>query len=304
MIFIIMQQSNLKRFIYFFLRESFGSSRNMSLTARYSAKYRRNPNYPFHKKNSKIAEENNSDELNEITPEEIAIPKELIHKELNPKIWTNEKTLKPEVRKKIIQIVTEFYKYLDISIPIKSIKLIGSNANYNWSSQSDIDIHLFFDFNDLSKDTDFVENFFIAKKNLWNLNHDIKIKNIPVEIYCNSIADNLHSAGVYDLWNQKWISEPFIEKFSIDKTALQIKTAGIINEIESLEDNVKISNEEKHNRAISIKDKIKNMRQSGLEKGGEFSIENLSFKYLRNNNYIERLHTIIQKTFDSKLSLK
>ena len=46
------------------------------------------------------------------------------------------------------------------------------------------------------------------------------------------------------------------------------------------------------------------MRKSGLEKGGEFSIENLSFKYLRNNNYIERLHNIIQKTFDSNLSLK
>lgn len=304
MIFIyIMHEGNLRNLIKIFLEGGIGTPRNMSLAARHSAKYRHNPNYPFHKNYPKMSE-NNFDELNEITPEEISVPKELIHKELNPKIWDHNKSLKPEVRKKLLQIVKEFYDYLNIKIPIKGIKLVGSSANYNWSSKSDIDVHLFFDFSDLNSDYDFVEDFFLTKKNLWNFKHNITIKGLPVEIYCNSTKDDIYSAGVYDLWNQKWISEPSVEDFSIDKVALQVKTASIINAIEDLEDNNKISNEEKHQQATSLRERIKEMRKSGLESGGEFSIENLSFKYLRNNNYIERLHNIMQKTFDTKLSLK
>ena len=203
-----------------------------------------------------------------------------------------------------MKIADEFYKYLEITIPIQGIRLIGSNANYNWSNQSDIDVHLFFDFKDLNSDKEFVQNFFDAKKNLWNLNHNIKIKGFPVELYCNSTEDNPHSAGMFDLYNNKWVTEPNYENFEIDTNCLQVKTAGIINRIEELENNKQLSVEEKHNNAIILRDRIKKMRQSGLEKGGEFSIENLSFKYLRNNNYIERLHNIIQKTFDLNLSLK
>jgi len=304
MIFIIMQESNLRHFIKMFLEGGIGTPMNMSLSARHSAKYRHNPNYPFHKNYPKMSESNDSEDLNEITPEEISIPKELIHQELNPKLWDVDNNLKPEIREKIIQIVKEFYKFLEIDIPIKKIQLVGSNANYNWSSKSDVDIHLFFDFDDLGKNHEFVENFFLAKKSLWNLSHNIKLKGFPVELYCNSIKDNVHSAGVYDLWNNKWASEPSIEHFSIDKNALQVKTAGIINAIESLEDNNKLSSEEKHDQSLKLRERIKKMRQSGLENGGEFSIENLSFKYLRNNNYIEKLHTIIQKSLDTKLSLK
>jgi hypothetical protein len=68
-----------------------------------------------------------------------------------------------------------------------------------------------------------------------------------------------------------------------------------------LEIDSKLSNDEKHKKAVSLRDKIKKMRQSGLEKGGEFSVENLSFKYLRNNNYLEKLHTIIKKMRQSGL---
>ena len=46
------------------------------------------------------------------------------------------------------------------------------------------------------------------------------------------------------------------------------------------------------------------MRKSGLEKGGEFSIENLTFKYLRNNGYIGKLMKIKRDTMDKKLSLE
>ena len=44
-----------------------------------------------------------------------------------------------------------------------------------------------------------------------------------------------------------------------------------------------------------IKDKIRNMRLAGLERSGEFSVENLSFKLLRRNGYLNKLYDIGRK---------
>jgi len=52
-----------------------------------------------------------------------------------------------------------------------------------------------------------------------------------------------------------------------------------------------------------LKDKIKKFRQSGLEDGGEYSYENLTFKLLRRNGYIEKLMSIKTTVRDKKLSL-
>lgn len=303
MIFIlIMQIDSFRDFIRIFLEGGMGISRNMSMSSKHSAKYRNNKNYPFHK-NYPLKEIEVQKDLTEISPEEIKIPKEFIHDTLNPRLWNEDKTLKPDVWKKTIEIVREFYKYLNVDCKVESVRLVGSLANYNWSSQSDIDIHLFFDFSDINSDTELVDEYFKAKKSLWNENHSIKIKDFPVELYCNSINDNLRSSGVYDLLNRKWIKEPTRDGFEIDKTSLAVKTASIISAIENLEDNRSLTNDERHDKAIVLKDKIKKMRESGLETGGEFSIENLSFKYLRNNDYIQKLYDIIQTSFDKKLSL-
>jgi hypothetical protein len=51
------------------------------------------------------------------------------------------------------------------------------------------------------------------------------------------------------------------------------------------------------------KEKIKNYRQAGLEKNGEFSNENLVFKVLRRSGYIDKLYNFQDKLIDKKLSL-
>jgi hypothetical protein len=52
-----------------------------------------------------------------------------------------------------------------------------------------------------------------------------------------------------------------------------------------------------------LKDKLKKFRQSGLEKGGEYSYENLTFKLLRRNGYIEKILTLKTDMIDKKLSI-
>jgi murein DD-endopeptidase MepM/ murein hydrolase activator NlpD len=53
-----------------------------------------------------------------------------------------------------------------------------------------------------------------------------------------------------------------------------------------------------------FKDKLKKYRQSGLEGGGELSYENLVFKYLRRNGYIEKLFNFENEKVDKELSLE
>jgi hypothetical protein len=52
-----------------------------------------------------------------------------------------------------------------------------------------------------------------------------------------------------------------------------------------------------------VKLKLKQFRQSGLEKGGEYSYENLTFKLLRRNGYIEKLMDIKKGIKNKKLSI-
>lgn len=282
------------------LSEGGGVPRSMSYTSRYNAKYRNNKNYPFHKSLKKeeiIADE----DLNEISPEDISVPKEFIHHELNQQVWAGE-TLKPEVRKRLVKIAQDFYAYLEIKAPIAGIKLIGSMANYNWSSQSDLDVHLFFDFKDINQDHELVKNYFFSKKALWNEHHNIIIKGFPVELYAQDINDKPHSAAIYDLVKGDWEVKPSHENFTVDKTSLIVKITSLINCIEEL-DNNNLPGEEKFERGQELKEKLRRMRQSGLEQGGEFSIENLAFKFLRNNGYIEHLYTITKNAYDNSMSL-
>ena len=52
-----------------------------------------------------------------------------------------------------------------------------------------------------------------------------------------------------------------------------------------------------------LRKKLKSFRQSGLDKGGEYSYENLTFKLLRRNGYIEKLLKLKTALIDKKLSI-
>lgn len=244
-------------------------------------------------------------DLNEISEEEVIIPSKFIQDELNPSIWIKkgkDYIIKPEVRAKLLEIAKEFYEYLEVETPYEDIYFIGSMASYNWTSQSDIDLHLLFDYKKINKNTSLVQKYFDAKKSYWNDNHNIKIFGIDVELSCQEKGAPFYSKAVFSIKNNKWLNIPDKDKFSIDKQALRNKIVTIVNQVEKVE---KIKdNEELLEKSRKVKDKIKKMRKSGLEKGGEFSIENLTFKYLRNNGYIGKVMKIKRDAMDKKLSLE
>jgi hypothetical protein len=209
--------------------------------------------------------------------------------------------LKPEIREKLLDIAKHFAEYLDIpNEPIKDVTFTGSMANFHYGPKSDIDLHLVIDFNQIGNE-DLVSKLVRARKTIYNDNHDIKIKGIDVELYPQSDSEPHYSSAVYSVKDGKWIVEPKQVFHNVDKEIVKRKGKDLIDQarlIINTEDSSK-----KAERLEKFKDKIMNMRKAGLEKAGEFSIENLVFKELRNNGFLEKLFDEINKSIDKSLSL-
>lgn len=226
------------------------------------------------------------------------------------KIFDNSQKMHENIRQRLIKISDIFIDFVDIDFFIHDIVLTGSLANYNWSKYSDIDLHILIDMNEFtfndSKTEESIKNiiqkFFMSKKNLWNNNHSINIKNFDVEIYVEDINEKHVSSGVYSILNNDWIIKPQKRKESIDEQLILDKANEYIEMIDDLI-NSKENTEDILKKIKEIKNKIKKFRKSGLEKGGEYSYENLTFKLLRRNGYINKLIKLKKDLLDKKLSI-
>jgi predicted nucleotidyltransferase len=229
----------------------------------------------------------------------------MIHDTLNPNIWENE-VMKPEIKKELIKIARDFFKNLKLSqnIKMKDILFVGSMANYNWSDFSDIDMHIVVDFSEFKEDEDFIKKYFDAEKNLWNQKHDIKMFGYDVELYVQELKEKLESSAVYSIPNDKWIVKPEKTRFKLDKKIIKKKVENLFHKLE----NIQHSYEDKKYQEVidnvnTLKDYIKKMRKSGLQRGGEFSTENIIFKVLRRTDFMEILDNYKNKAYDLMATL-
>ena len=217
------------------------------------------------------------------------------HDTLNPKLWVNNK-LKPEVANKLKEIANAFIESLEVPREaIEDIVITGSSASYNYTPHSDIDLHLIVDFDKVHKDCPIVGEYLISKKSEFNNNHDIYIYGVPVEVYAEATDnENVHN-GLYSLKDGKWIDEPKKLKPVNNDVAVNAKYKELARAIDEVADK---------DEATQLMDKIKRMRKAGLTKEGEFSVENLVFKKLRNEGYIGKLADIKKEEIDKELSLE
>lgn len=225
-------------------------------------------------------------------------------KTLSPSIFSKEGDkfkMIGEIRKKLIDISDDFIDSLGVDFFIHDVVLTGSLANYNWSNYSDVDIHIVIDFEETDFKLDLLKEFFDAKKNLWNIKRDVKIKNYEVEIYVQDLNENHTSSGVYSILNNKWVVEPSPDDPRIDDRTILKKGEDFAKKIDSIIEKSENSNVDSD--IESLQKKLKTFRQSGLNKNGEYSYENLTFKLLRRNGYIEKLYTLKNNLTNKKLSL-
>lgn len=218
-------------------------------------------------------------------------------------------SMRTDIRKRLIEIANNFIESLSIEFFIHDIVLTGSLSNYNWSSYSDVDLHILIDFDEIGnkKNSNSVtmynifKEFFDAKKNIWNETHNIKIKGYDVELYVQDVNEEHVSSGVYSILHDKWIVKPERNKPNIDDRKILNKGEEYAKKVDKL---VKLSHKKDVTNEIdTLRKKIKEFRQCGLESGGEYSYENLTFKLLRRNGYIEKLIKLKTNIIDKKLSI-
>ena len=216
-----------------------------------------------------------------------------VNKILNPKLWENN-DLKPEVKSKLIEIARAFEEFVGIELSVEDYTITGSNANFTWTNYSDLDLHLIIPGTPSTEQRE----LFNAKKALWSEQHDITVKGLPVECYVQGQDEPHHSTGVYSISKGTWLVKPKKIKPDIDDVSVEAKKDAILAAIE----HALLSKDLEKLR--TVKDKITQMRRAGLARAGEWSVENLVFKILRNLGLIDQITEKIRELEDAELSLE
>lgn len=233
---------------------------------------------------------------------------------LNYDLWDNEDKLNMRVRLKLLDIADDFIETLGISwCKPHDIILTGSLCNYNWSSYSDIDLHVIIDFSKISKKKEFVQEYFNSKKNEWNEAHDnLTIFGFNVELYVEDIENESVREGVYSLEKNEWLKKPRINNIkpltNKKEDNIQYFSSIILTKIEEVEDDfnkplddVKLRNLlKKCNKLINT---LRKIRKNGLNKNGEMSVGNIIYKVCRRTGYLDKLWELKNQIYDKMNSI-
>lgn len=229
------------------------------------------------------------------------------HDTLNPKLFTKDGELKENVRKKMLEIVDEFLadlKEQDIKIKVTDILLIGSNASYNYTKDSDIDLHILADTRATKYSKEVGQALYSAYRSLFNKQLDISIYDIPLELFVETEDSPRVSNGVYSVKKDKWVKEPVIEDIpDYDKDALDALVEKWEEKCVALIDDIKADKLENEDKVVKLLEDIyEKLRKKGIAKG-EYSVENLAFKELRNKGYLDQLKQYKHDLVSKRLSL-
>lgn len=221
------------------------------------------------------------------------------HETLNSKLFDENNKLKEDVREALLNVKDEFLKDLsENKIPLRVIDiwLVGSNASFNYTDKSDIDLHIIANLDDVCEDTCLLQILYNYVKASFNKRHDISIKGLPVEVYIQDVNSNSVSNGIYSLQDDEWIKFPEqLPEYETDTTKLV-----------GLQDLLRIYNTLDRTNIEQIKSLIDYayiIRQKGLVEG-EFSDGNLSFKEFRNLGYLDELKDLVAELRSKELSLE
>ena len=217
----------------------------------------------------------------------------IFHDELNPKLFENSR-LRPEVREGLLRIAKHFEEFIGVELDIVDITVSGSNAAFSYTEYSDIDLHLVVQVPDEPEYKELLD----AKKNVYNAKHDIKVRGIDVELYAQDVEQEHHSLGIYSVLKNTWISRP-------EKINVKIDSGDVKDKYKNYKDRIEVVLKDSElDVAKAAWDDLKRMRKAGLEKNGEFSTENIVYKMLRNQGWIERLQDHINDLQDQQLSIE
>ena len=232
-----------------------------------------------------------------------------VKKSLHKDFFDGDGMLKSKIRLRLLDIADDFVRSLEINwVKPVDIVMTGSISNYNWSEYSDVDVHIIYDFSKIYDKTEFVKDYFDAKKLAWNTSHDeLTIKGFPVEISVEDVKEPAKSSGVYSLEKNKWVEEPEeLDDSDLDVGKIKKFCAAKMNDMDMIfakmdkeRDRQKLENLTKE--LESIYDELKGLRKKGLASSDmEMSEGNIIWKVIKHAGYIDKCWDYYDKVYDRR----
>jgi predicted nucleotidyltransferase len=214
----------------------------------------------------------------------------------------------PDVRKNLLQIAKDFIKFVKVKkLNLSDIVLTGSLARYTWNDKSDIDLHVVFNLKNFEKHRKFLLEYLQTKKAVWNHSHDVQMFDFKVEVYPEDMLDSKFEAGAFSIAKNKWIFKPELKEVpQIDKQLIRKKYQDKVDAILLFEELAKRENIDYHVTINEIEAFLKDMstkRTIAIQRDGEFCLENIVFKLLRNNGFLDKLSALKKDIYNKTLSI-
>ena len=166
-------------------------------------------------------------------------------------------------------------------MPIIDIVIVGSNASFNYTDTSDLDIHLIVNFDNIDENKELVNALCQSWKSLFNNAYDITLGGQPAELYIEDMQTSTNSNGIYSVLQNRWLKFPeYIEMpdFDIDDDLEEVRI--------DIDDAL---NSGSYDEVSKMIDWIYYQRKLALQLDGEFSVGNLIFKAIRAEGLLDKL---------------
>src|SRR5271169_4883113 len=95
---------------------------------------------------------------------------------LCPDLWDSAQHLTPQVRMNLLRMAYDFYQKTKFKAPVIDVYLMGSIANYNWTADSDVDVHVMIDYSKLQMPPDTAAKAIKTAGAQWNIEHEVTVK--------------------------------------------------------------------------------------------------------------------------------
>ena len=215
-----------------------------------------------------------------------------VHETLNPKLWSSDNKLLDDVKVKIVEIIEQFISTCDIPINMVDAHLVGSNASYNYTQYSDLDVHIISNFDLVDAPKEVLQVLYNALKAKFNADYDISIRGIDVEIYVEDIRSTAISNGVYSLYEDRWIRFP--------KKLTDVPQVEIEPEFSEWKEKFQTAiNSGNSDSIVNVINDLYILRKNSLDSEGEYGKGNQIFKEIRNCGLLDSAKDAY-KTFKSK----
>ena len=232
-----------------------------------------------------------------VEPTQFQVPEEVvIDDNLNTNIFDSENHMLPEVRDTLLGYASSFIKQMNergVNLDYSDICLVGSNAGYLYTPESDIDIHII-SANPIQPE---IAEALFNEFDLFEAENPLMIGNARVELGLEDgydITISNEQSRRYSLVNDSWVNNSdSVEQYKPED----------INKVNGYEDivdaytqriNELVDNDE-YAQAVALKQEIRQNRTEDLAQFGALSMGNVVFKELRNNGSYGKLREYITK---------